>query len=64
MGLPATRKPVTEEDRGEDNKGPDWLIEQGIVKQVARGGGPGAGGGGTGTGDGRRGVGECHTAQR
>ena len=24
MGLPATRKPVTKEDRGEDNKDPDW----------------------------------------
>ena len=38
MGLPATRKPATEEDRGEDNKDPDWLIEQSIVRQVGRGG--------------------------
>ena len=28
IGLPATRKTATEEDRGEDNKDPDWLIEQ------------------------------------
>ena len=27
---PATRKTATEEDRGEDNKDPDWLIEQSI----------------------------------
>ena len=25
MGLPATRKTATEEDRGEDNKDSDWL---------------------------------------
>ena len=38
MGLgPATRKTATEEDRGEDNKDPDWLIEQSIVRQVAGG---------------------------
>ena len=37
MGLPATRKTVTEEDRGEDNKDPDWLVEQSIVRQVAGG---------------------------
>ena len=24
-------------DRGEDNKGPDWLIDQSIARQVARG---------------------------
>ena len=28
MGLPATRKTSTEEDRGENNKDPDWLMEQ------------------------------------
>ena len=33
----ATRKTVTEEDRGENNKDPDWLIEQSIVRQVAGG---------------------------
>ena len=37
MGMPATRKTVTKEDRGEDNKDPDWLIEQSIVRQVAGG---------------------------
>ena len=37
MGLPATRRPATEEDRGEDNKDPDWLIEQSITRQVAGG---------------------------
>ena len=35
MELPATRK--TEEDRGEYNKDPDWLIEQSIARQVAGG---------------------------
>ena len=34
MGLPATRKTATEEDRGEDNKDPDWLIEQSIAGGV------------------------------
>ena len=33
---PRTRKTATEEDRGEDNKGPDWLIKQSIARQVAR----------------------------
>ena len=28
---------LSEEDRGEDNKDPDWLIEQSIVRQVAGG---------------------------
>ena len=37
MGLTATRKTATEEDRGEDNKDPDWLIEQSIARQVAGG---------------------------
>ena len=37
MGLPATRKTATEEDRGEGNKDPDWLIEQSIARQVAGG---------------------------
>ena len=37
MGLPTTRKNATEEDRGEDNKDPDWLIEQSIARQVAGG---------------------------
>ena len=37
MELPATRKTATEEDRGGDNKDPDWLIEQSIPRQVARG---------------------------
>ena len=37
MELPATRKTATEEDRGEDNKDPDWLIEQSIARQVAGG---------------------------
>ena len=37
MRLPATRKTAAEEDRGEDNKDPDWLIEQSIVRQVAGG---------------------------
>ena len=37
MALPATRKTATEEDRGEDNKDPDWLIEQSIARQVAGG---------------------------
>ena len=37
MGLPATRKTVTEEDRGEDNKDPDWLFKQSIARQVAQG---------------------------
>ena len=37
MGLPATRKTATEEDRGEDNKDSDWLIEQSIARQVAGG---------------------------
>ena len=35
MGLPVTRKTATEEDQGEDNKDPDWLIEQSIARQVA-----------------------------
>ena len=36
--MPATRKTATEEDRGENNKDPgDWLIEQSIARQVARG---------------------------
>ena len=39
VGLPATCKDATKEDRGEDNKGPDWLIEQSIVSQAAQGGG-------------------------
>ena len=30
MGLAATRKTATEEDRGEYNKDPDWLIEQAL----------------------------------
>ena len=29
-----TRKTATEEDRGEDNKDPDWLIEQSTARQV------------------------------
>ena len=38
MGLgPATHQTATEEDRGEDNKDPDWLIEQSIARQVAGG---------------------------
>ena len=37
MGLPATRKTATVGDRGEDNKDPDWLIGQSIVRQVAGG---------------------------
>ena len=37
VGLPATCKTATEEDRGEDNKDPDWLIEQSIARQVSRG---------------------------
>ena len=37
MRLPATRKTAAEEDRGEDNKDPDWLIEQSIARQVAGG---------------------------
>ena len=37
MGLPATHKTATKEDRGEDNKDPDWLIEQSIARQVAQG---------------------------
>ena len=37
MGLSATRKIVTEEDWGEDNKDPDWRIGQSIVRQVAEG---------------------------
>ena len=37
MGLEATRKTATEEDQGEDNKDPDWLIEQSIARQVAGG---------------------------
>ena len=37
MGLPATRKPATEEDQGEDDKDSDWLIEQSIARQVAGG---------------------------
>ena len=36
MGLSATRKTATEEDRGEDNKDPDWFIEQSIARQIAR----------------------------
>ena len=32
-----TRKTATEEDRGEDNKDSDWLIEQSIARQVVRG---------------------------
>ena len=35
IGLPVTRKTATEEDRGEDNKDPDWLIKQSIARQVA-----------------------------
>ena len=38
MGLAETHKTATEEDRGEDNKDPDWLIEQSTVRQVAGGG--------------------------
>ena len=38
MGLPATHKTATEEDRGEDS---DWLIGQSIARQVARGEGGG-----------------------
>ena len=34
MGLPATHKTVTKEDRGEDNKNRDWLIKQSIVREV------------------------------
>ena len=37
IGGPATHKTATEEDRGEDNKNPDWLIEESIERQVARG---------------------------
>ena len=37
MRLPATHKTVTEEEQGEDNKDPDWLIEQSIARQVAGG---------------------------
>ena len=37
MGLSATRKTATEEDRGEYNKDPDSLIKQSIARQVARG---------------------------
>ena len=38
MGLPATsHKPVTEEDRGEDNKDPDWLIEQSVWDKLLEG---------------------------
>ena len=37
MGLQATHKTATEEDRGEDNKDPDWLMEQSIARQVAGG---------------------------
>ena len=37
MGLSATRKTATEEDRGEYNKDSDSLIEQSIARQVARG---------------------------
>ena len=36
MALPATCKTTTDEDRGEDNMDPDWLIEQSIARQVAR----------------------------
>ena len=32
-----TQETATEEDRGEDNKDPDWLIEQSIARQVAGG---------------------------
>ena len=38
LGLPATRKPATEEDRGEDNNDPDWLIEQSIARRQVTGG--------------------------
>ena len=31
MGLPATRRTAIEENRGEDNKDPDWLIERSIA---------------------------------
>ena len=48
VGLPTTCNTATEEDRGEDNKGPDWLIKQSIARQVARG----------------EGRGGCYTAQR
>ena len=37
MGLPATRKTATEEDRGEDNKDPDWLIEQSVWDKLLEG---------------------------
>ena len=37
MGLSGDSQNATEEDRGEDNKDSDWLIEQNIARQVARG---------------------------
>ena len=37
MGLPATRKTATDEDRGDDNEDRDWLLEQSIARQVAGG---------------------------
>ena len=33
-GAVQCRKTATEEDRGEDNKDSDWLIEQSIARQV------------------------------
>ena len=41
LGLPATRKTATEEDRGEDNKDPDRLIEQSVRDKLLEGGGGG-----------------------
>ena len=29
------QQPATDEDRGDNNKDPDWLIEQSIERQVA-----------------------------
>ena len=36
MELPATHETATEEDWGEDNKDPDWLIKQSIANLVPR----------------------------
>ena len=38
-GIASNLQTATEEDRGEYNKDPDWLIKQSVVRQVARGGG-------------------------
>ena len=36
IAVAGTHKTATEEDRGEVNKDPDWLIEQSIARQVAQ----------------------------